>query len=120
MTVLTLTLDPDAEPDPLYLLEVLEALAEAAWVANRQTMHHAALGDISDAYSAVGYVKTAVERLPQLAAQIMARLSAEPAIPVAGLAAIQDALGRTILQLEGAAGGLAEAHAAISRLDGAS
>jgi hypothetical protein len=68
---------PGAEPDPQYLLEVLEAFAECVRVANHQTARRGALMDTSEAAEAIRRITEAAQRLPQLLGQIAGWLAAE-------------------------------------------
>ena len=63
-------LDIGAPPDPGYLLEVLEAHAEAVRVANHLTRHHEAIGEPRDGARLIRCLLSAAERLPQLLDQI--------------------------------------------------
>ena len=69
----------DAPRDPQYLLEVLEAAAEAVRVANHQTLGHEALRYPSEADTAIRYLATLASRLPQLLEQVSGWLQAEQA-----------------------------------------
>ncbi len=62
--------DIDAPPDPGYLLEVLEAHAEAVRVANHMTRHHEALEFPAEGDQLVRELESAASRLPQLLDQI--------------------------------------------------
>ena len=72
-----LTIDPDAPADPVYVLELAEALAEIARVLNRLTLHHEALHYPSEADTLIQDVSATAGRLPQLLGQVSAWLSEE-------------------------------------------
>ena len=65
-----LTIDPDAPPDPVYVLELAEALAEIARALNRLTRHREALHYPSEAHELVQHLAVAAGRLPQLLGQV--------------------------------------------------
>ena len=64
-----LTIDPDAPADPVYVLELAEALAEIVRALNRLTLHHEALHYPSEAAGLIQHIATAASRLPQVTAQ---------------------------------------------------
>ena len=66
----TVALNIDGPRDPEYLLEVLQAAAQAIRVANHVSRDRAALGEPADAYHAILELASVAERLPQLFAQI--------------------------------------------------
>jgi hypothetical protein len=72
-------LSTDGPADPHYLLEVVEAFAEAARVMNHLTLHHSALEYPSEADRLIREVSTAASRLPQLLSQAGGWLGREQA-----------------------------------------
>jgi len=75
----SVTLTTEGPCDPLYVLEVAEAIAEAVKVLNHLTRHHEALGEPSDADRVIRELSSAVARLPQLTSQIAAWIRTEHA-----------------------------------------
>ncbi len=82
----SVTLNVDGPRDPDYLLEVLEAAAEAIRVANHLTLSHEALHYPSEADTAIRYLATLASRLPQLLDQVSGWLEAEQAAGRIGIA----------------------------------
>ena len=72
-----LTIDPDAPADPVYVLELAEALAEIVRALNHLTRHHEALHYPSEADGLVQHLAAAAGRLPQLLSQLSAWLNEE-------------------------------------------
>ena len=113
-----LTIDPDAPPDPVYVLELAEALAEIARALNRQTLHHEALHYPSEAAGLLQHLDVAVSRLPQLLGQVSGWIGTEhengrirvSSGPRAGWSSLATATAR---------GALDEAAAAARTLEGA-
>ena len=80
-------LNTNAPPDPGYVLEVAEAIAEGVRVLNNQTRHHEALEDPAEGDRLIGCLDSAAGRLPQLLDQIATwyeREAAEGALEVDG------------------------------------
>jgi hypothetical protein len=75
----SVTLNTDGPCDPLYVLEVAEALAEAARVLNHLTRGHECLEYPSEADRLIREVSVAAGRLPQLLGQVTRWLSDEQA-----------------------------------------
>jgi len=73
----TVTLNTDGPCEPLYVLEVAEAVAEGVRVLNHLTRDHAALGGPSDADTLIRALASAVDRLPQLLDQVSGWLKRE-------------------------------------------
>jgi hypothetical protein len=86
-----ISLSSSIEPSPDYLLEVLEAFAECARVANHQTLSHKALTEPSEAATALRSLAEAATRLPQLAYQIGKLLEGFAGAPVPAQAALSEA-----------------------------
>ena len=76
MTIIV-ALNPDAPPDHLYVLEVVEAASEAIRVLNLQTRDREALESPEDVDVVLSALATLTHRLPQLLDQLGHRLWAE-------------------------------------------
>jgi hypothetical protein len=115
------TIDVHADPDPLYVLELAEALPEIVRALNNQTLHHEAIGDLGQACELLGHMTTAGERHPQLAYQIGLWVSAEQErggirIPDSVLAAVRDNLKKARDGFEAAALSLGRARSLLAEL----
>jgi hypothetical protein len=116
------TIDVRADPDPLYVLELAEALPEIVRALNHQTMHHEALEDPGQAREVLGHVMTALERMPQLTDQIGMWLTAEQErgrirIPDSVLAACRHDLKNAGARSEAGALSLGRARSLLAELD---
>jgi hypothetical protein len=78
MTV-TISITIGGPPDPGYVLELAEGLAEIVRALNLQTRHHEALESPEDADVVVSALATMAHRLPQLLDQVGRWLEAEEA-----------------------------------------
>ena len=75
----TVALNIDGPRDPEYLLEVLQAAAQAIRVANHVSRDRAALGEPADVYHAILELVSVAELMPQLYGQLGGWLEAEQA-----------------------------------------
>lgn len=75
----TITLDTGAPPDPAYLRQVAEALAECARVLAHLTAHREAIAAPGDADGLLRDISAACARLPQVVRQVREHLAREAA-----------------------------------------
>ncbi len=83
----SVTLNASAPPGPDYVLELAEAIADGVRVLNHLTRHHEALERPDEGDALLGYLESAVSRLPQLLDQIASwyeREAADGKLKVAG------------------------------------
>ena len=114
----TVALNIDGPRDPEYLLEVLQAAAQAIRVANHVSRDRAALGEPADAYHAILELVSVAERLPQLFAQLGGWLEAEQAaarlaVPSGTMAGRPDLTVLTVTETLAHAGTVAEELRAV-------
>ena len=114
----TVALNIDGPRDPEYLLEVLQAAAQAIRVANHVSRDRAALGEPADAWHAILELVSVAERLPQLFAQLGGWLEAEQAaarlaVPSGTMAGRPDLTVLTVTETLAHAGTVAEELRAV-------
>lgn len=108
-----LTIDPDAPADPVYVLELAEALAEIVRVLNRLTLHHEALHYPSEAGEVFQHLAVMASRLPQLASQVSGWLEREQQADVAEVVMLLRRAGDDAERLRRDLAGAAEIMAGI-------
>ena len=114
----TVALNIDGPRDPEYLLEVLQAAAQAIRVANHVSRDRAAIGEPADAWHAILELVSVAERLPQLCEQIGGWLEAEReagriAVPSGTMAGQPDLAVLTVTEALAHAGTVAEELRAV-------